>query len=96
MPTEPEQKPLFEKGEWWENHWKGMPEFVQKDQMPFKTIFVHFESRSDMESFAKLVGQTIGLNTKSVWYPEADIQHWDKEYVDSSEVDDSVEILGES
>jgi hypothetical protein len=81
--NEVEQPAFFEMKEWWEDHWQGMPEFVQKDLMPAKTIYVHFESKEDMAAFAKLVGQTIGPNTKSIWYPEKDIQHWDKRWVDS-------------
>lgn len=84
---EDEQQPaLFEKGEWWENHWQGMPEFVQKDLEPFKTIYVHFESRADMEKFSALVGQKINLNTRSIWYPESDDdsigQHVDRQYIE--------------
>lgn len=68
---EPDQVSLFEKGEWWEEHWKGMPEFESKDLSPYKSLIVNFETREDMEKFAKLVGQTINLTTRSVWYPEA-------------------------
>jgi hypothetical protein len=78
MKTEPEQQPLFEKGEWWEEHWKGMPEFVQKQIEPFKTVYVHFENRADMESFARLINQQLTLNTKSIWYPEAEINDFSK------------------
>lgn len=67
------QTALIETGEKWEEHWRGMPEFVQEDLAPWKSIYVHFESREDMERFAKLVHQKIGLNTRSIWYPEAEI-----------------------
>ncbi len=83
---EPEQVPLFDKGEWWQEHWKGMPEFVQKDLDPFKTIYVHFENREDMNAFSTLVGQKIGVDTRSIWYPEAEIGHYaNKSYVDATE-----------
>jgi len=72
------QKPLFEAGEWWEEHWKGMPEFVSKDCKPFKTLYVHFESREDMEAFAKIIKQQITLDTQSVWHPEATINDFSK------------------
>lgn len=69
-----EEKPsLFEKGEPWEEAWRGMPEFVQEDQKPWKTLYVHFESREDMEAFARLVGQRIDFKTASIWHPEAEI-----------------------
>lgn len=67
------QQALIETGDKWEEHWRGMPEFVQEDLAPWKSIYVHFESREDMEKFAKLVKQKIGLNTRSIWYPEAEI-----------------------
>ena len=94
---EPEQILLLHVPEWHEEHWKQMPEFVQKDLMPFKTIFLHFETRADMEAFSKLVGQKIGLTTPSIWYPEATIEHWNKQWVDSHVAapieDDEVEIV---
>ena len=74
-----------EDSEWWEEEWQGMPEFVQEDLSPYKTIMVHFENEEAMESFAKLVDQTINLRTKSIWYPKAEIGHFfDKRYVDES------------
>ena|SRR6266481_2822759 len=72
------QIPLIDIGEWWEEHWKGMPEFVQKDLTPFKTIYVHFETRKDMEAFAKLMNQPITLDTPSIWYPEAETNDFSK------------------
>jgi hypothetical protein len=67
------QQALIETGEKWEVEWRGMPEFVQEDLAPWKSIYVHFERREDMQKFAKLVKQTITLNTRSIWYPEAEI-----------------------
>lgn len=85
---EGEQQPLIEVGEKWEECWRGMPEFVQEDLAPWKSIYVHFETREDMERFAKLVKQKIGLNTRSIWYPEAEIGRMaTKRYVDSGTVD---------
>ena len=85
---EGEQAALIETGEKWEEAWRGMPEFAQEDLAPWKSIYVHFESREDMERFAKLVKQKIGLNTRSIWYPEAEIGRMTtKRYVDSGTVD---------
>ena len=69
---EPEQVVLFDKGEPWQEHWKSMPHFSQPDCMPWKTVKVHFENCQDMEAFAKLVDQRIGLNTQFIWFPEAE------------------------
>lgn len=73
-----------------------MPEFVQNDLMPFKTIYVHFESKIDMESFAELVEQTLTMNTKSIWYPEMTIDKLSrKRYIDAApdDIADDIEVL---
>ena len=67
------QLALFDMPEWWEEHWVGMPEFNQKDLTPWKSIYIHFETRKDMEEFAKLVGQEITERTQSIWFPKAKI-----------------------
>lgn len=67
---------LFGHGEWWEEHWRGMPEFVQEDLAPRHSIQVEFGKASDVGSFEKLLGQEIPNYTKrtpSIWYPEAEI-----------------------
>jgi len=56
---------LFGDGEWWEPDWKGMPEFIQNDLEPFKTLYVHFENRKSVEAFAKLLGQMITMETRA-------------------------------
>ena len=61
-----------EEEEWWEEEWQGMPEFVQEDLSPFKTIMIHFESKEAVESFAELVDQIITVRTKSIWYPKVE------------------------
>lgn len=70
---ESEQSALFRREEWWEAHWQGMPEFVQHDLHPWKSINIHFESREDMAAFAELVGQRLTRTTQAIWYPELDI-----------------------
>ncbi len=67
----------------WYAEWVGMPEFVQEDIGPWKSLMVHFESRADMEAFAKLVEQTLTYRTRSVWYPKAEIGRFsDKRYIE--------------
>jgi hypothetical protein len=70
---EPEQIKLLDIPEWWEEAWKGMPSFKQENCMPWKSIYVHFENRADMDAFSRLIGQKIGVNTRFVWFPEAEI-----------------------
>lgn len=76
---------LFEVGEWWENYWRDMPEFVQEDLQPLKSLLINFATREDMDAFARLVGQRITPNTKSIWYPKAEIGRYaNKRYADES------------
>ena len=37
------QLAFFDKDEYWKEHWQDMPEFIQNDLMPWKTLQVHFE-----------------------------------------------------
>jgi len=61
---------LLDLPEPWEEHWQNMPEFIQKEQTPWKTIHVHFKSKEDMLEFSKLVKQKITERTKFIWYPK--------------------------
>jgi hypothetical protein len=95
----PVQPALFEKGEWWETAWQGMPEFVQENLAPVKSIYVHFETREDYLAFQKLIGQTMTMNTRSIWYPEAEIgRTFNKRYIDAPpppfvETDDELDLV---
>ena len=64
--------------EWWEEHWRGMPEFVQEDLAPWRTLEVRFRNKEDLGRFSRLVGQNIPVTkspryTQKIWYPEAEI-----------------------
>jgi hypothetical protein len=66
--------------------WEGMPEFDHEDKTSFKQIHVHFKNVDDMRAFAKLVKQTITEKTRSIWYPEAEIERMmDKQYKTDAE-----------
>jgi hypothetical protein len=83
----------------WQNHWKGMPEFIQDDLTPFKTIHVHFEKQKDVDKFAKLVGQKITPQTRYIYYPERQKDCYvDKAYLatdpDESRGDNSGSTMG--
>jgi hypothetical protein len=79
------QPGLFGDGEWWEETWRGMPEFDQQDKAPRHSIQVDFPARADVEAFSRLVGQQItehAKRTRSIWHPEAEIGHFaGKQYV---------------
>ena len=53
----------------WQKHWKGMPEFEQEENKPYKTIYVHFRTKEDYDEFAKLIDQNLSKKTKSIWHP---------------------------
>lgn len=57
----------------WQKEWEGMPEFNQQDLTSYQQIIVHFENKEDVEKFVKLIGQNISSQTRSIWYPEAEI-----------------------
>jgi len=68
-----EQFTLLDKGEWWEEPWRGMPEFSQEDLAPYYSVQMDFDTQEDFDRFFALVGQK-GPNTQgSIYYPEAAI-----------------------
>lgn len=65
------------------DHWQGMPEFQQEDLLAWKSVKVNFNSAESLRLFAALVGQPLTENTRSIWYPEAEIGRFaDKRYTD--------------
>lgn len=79
-----QQLSLIDVEEWWEEHWQGMPEFVQEDLMPWRSITVHFRNREDFDKFAELVQQRMTKLTPSIWFPEYKIQKRTSKYIDES------------
>ena len=49
--------------------WQGMPEFEQEEAGALKTLKVHFVTKEDIAAFAALMGQTVTMDTKYIWYP---------------------------
>jgi hypothetical protein len=70
MTKKVKQEPLLGLQEPWKEHWQGMPEFVQEDMSPWKSIYVHFSSKEDMEDFSRLIGQKVTPRTKFIWHPK--------------------------
>ena len=64
----------------WKQEWLNMPEFENQDCSPVKSIKVSFASEEDIQKFAELIGQTVTMKTRTVWYPKA------KKLVDVREV----------
>lgn len=68
---------------WYDPHWQNMPEYTHEDLSAWKKVIVNFTCREDMENFAKLVGQTVTYQTRSIWYPKAEIGRLiTKRYID--------------
>jgi hypothetical protein len=69
----------------WSDLWKGMPEFIQTDIKPYKTIIVHFKSQEDIINFSKLIKQNITKKTRSIYFPKNNISKYiNKRYIDES------------
>jgi hypothetical protein len=80
--SENEQARLFQEADDPAAHYQGMPEFDQEDQEAWKTLKVHFASKSDLEAFSRLVNQTLTEKTRSIWFPPAEIGRYaDKAYI---------------
>lgn len=68
----------------WQSEWKGMPEFIQNDMSPYKTVKIHFRNDEDMAEFFELIKQK-QTKRNSYWYPEAKPrQVANKRYIDES------------
>jgi hypothetical protein len=53
-----------------EAEWDGMPEFDQNNEMPYRTIKIHFDDDAAAEAFARTIDQSITDKTKFLWYPQ--------------------------
>jgi hypothetical protein len=63
------QTNLFGDAEAWEEDWQGMPDFLQEDLRPARTLYVHFRTDDDVNDFLELIGQTITPKTQYIWFP---------------------------
>jgi hypothetical protein len=54
----------------WEDHWHGMPTYKNDEKKHYKTVYVHFETKNDMDEFAKRIGQNMTDKTKYIWFPK--------------------------
>jgi hypothetical protein len=58
--------------EWWKPYWKSMPEFVQEDLSPWRTVEVRFKDDKAIRDFSNKIGQKITKDTKFVWHPKSE------------------------
>lgn len=68
------QPSLFEVPPDWAEHWQGMPQFEQKNLMPWQTVKIHFRNRDDRLWFETLLGQRMTDETKYLWFPPEEIE----------------------
>ena len=68
------QQSLLDVAPDWKKHWQGMPEFSQKNLMPWQSVTIHFRNLQDRQFFSKLIEQNITDLTKSLWFPKAEIE----------------------
>ena len=64
------EKDLIELPSFFDEHWKGMPEFKAEDQTSQRKIILHFRNEDDVQKFAKLINQKITPKLPSLWFPE--------------------------
>jgi hypothetical protein len=56
-----------------EGEWEGMPEYdMENVGDPTKTIIINFATPEDVEEFSRVVGQTVTMATRSIWFPPKD------------------------
>ena len=60
--------------DFYQRHWREMPEFIEPAQPPFITLKFNFASERLLTSFARIMKQQISENTKSVWHPALERQ----------------------
>lgn len=68
-----EQPDLIDVGQSWEDSWKGMPDYRHEDLMPKSSMIVHFRNDRDRLEFQRVIDQRFSPQTKSIWFPKAEI-----------------------
>lgn len=68
-------------GEWWSEIWTGMPEFIQEEVTPFRTVEVYLKDEAALEEFERRIGGQL-YHGKWTWYPPREYATWkDLRYV---------------
>jgi hypothetical protein len=50
--------------------WDGMPEFNQEDDVPYKSLIVHFENEDYFKDFCNLIKQVVSDDAKYIYHPK--------------------------
>ena len=68
-----EQKMLFDIPPSYDDYWTGLPDYTHNDLEASKSIVVNFDDSAARKEFGRIIGQSITPNTKSIWFPPAEI-----------------------
>lgn len=70
----------------WKDHWIGMPEFIQDDKTPYKSIKINFQTEQDYLLFQETIKQKLTSKTKSIWFPYIEkTDHSKLKYIDKKD-----------
>ena len=50
--------------------WEDMPEFIQDDLQPYRSIIIHFVEEKDVKDFFKLLDQPFSEKARYLWHPQ--------------------------
>lgn len=67
------QPALLDVEEPWQEAWRGMPAYAHQDLEPLHTIAAYFDDQASRRAFAKLLDHPITDETKSMWFPQAEV-----------------------
>ncbi len=48
--------------------WDEISDIVKDSDKKYKSLYIHFETKKDMEDFSKLINQKINKSSKELWY----------------------------
>ena len=54
----------------WEKEWTGMPDYEQEDDLPFKTLKIHFKDQDAIDKFCSILNVKINPKTRFLFYPK--------------------------
>lgn len=72
-------------------HWRGMPEYEQEDQSPFRTIHVHFTNEQEVAAFFDLMGREASRRSWLWFTPQPECSAADRVWVDAHQSEDKAE-----
>ena len=80
------QESLFDNPPAWTEQWEGMPEFNQKNELPYDAINVQFKNAEDRRQFLLFLGEN-PARRKSIWYPSLGYAQMSKRSTEATTVE---------